>query len=366
VFLIIALGLGISHGATLKTSLFELRSWIYLTIAYLLAASLLRSRDALQALLWTLILGSGFKGIQGTILYFLYTRHMRPQPEAILGHEEALFLGLFIIITVAMWLWNIRGPLRTTATCLLPLVVIADLANARRTAWLILALGFVTLFTIALTTLPERRRFLLRTLAVVVIGMAVYLPAYWHHQGTVSEPAQAVRSQIQPNSDQRNKASNQYRQTESVDLILNIHSHGLLGAGFGVPIVYVIPLVNLTNVDNMIDYVPHNGVLWIWLRMGMQGEIVFWCIVAAAIVRACQLAKSRDPMLAMLGGIVACALVSYVADGYEDMAFAEYRVSIVIGALMGVTEVARRLAKAHAAESESQPEIPPGLVNPAS
>jgi O-Antigen ligase len=357
VLLIIAVGIGMAHGAQLKYNLWELRSWIYFTVAYLLAASLFRTRQAIELLLWTLILGTGFKGIQGTVVFLLYTRHMRPEPQAILGHEEALLMGIFIMITVALWLWNIRGRLRTTATCLLPFVFIADLANTRRTAWLILALCFLTLFAIALATLPDRRRFLLRTLVVVLIGMAVYLPAYWKHSGTLAGPAEAVRAEVQPNSDARDKSSDLYRDEENANLIFNIKGHGLLGAGFGVPIDYAISIANISSIDPMIAYIPHNGLLWVWLRTGAQGEIVFWCIVAAGIVRACELAKSTDRWLAMIGAVTACALVGYVVDGYEDMAFAEYRIAVVIGVLMGVTEVARRFAKAHELATQSTTEV---------
>ena len=77
---------------------------------------------------------------------------MEPRPEAILGHEEAFFFGVFIILTCALWLYEIRGRMRVVATCLLPFVVIADMANARRTAWLIIAVSIVTLLVISFRT----------------------------------------------------------------------------------------------------------------------------------------------------------------------------------------------------------------------
>jgi hypothetical protein len=346
VLLIVAVGVGLYHGAQLKFDLWELRSWIYLTVAFLLAASLLRTMRALDALLWTFILGSGFKGIQGTIVFFSYARRMRPQPEEILGHEEAFLLGVFIIITVALWLYGIRGRLRTTATCLLPFVFLADLANARRTAWLILAASLATLFAITLKTLPERRRFLRRALVVVLIGSAVYLPAYWQHDGTLAQPARAVRSQFEP--DQRDTSSDLYRQQEDLNLLLNIKSSSLLGTGFGIPIDYSAQIANISTIDPMIAYIPHNGLLWVWLRLGLQGEIVFWCLIAAGIIRACQLAKATDPRLALLGAVVACSLVGYVIDGYEDMGLAEFRIAVTMGCLLGAMEAATRFAQAHA------------------
>src|SRR5262249_55786642 len=156
-----------SRGAHLKYDLWEVRSWIYLSVAFLFAAAFLKTRRAFDAVLWTMVIGSGFKGIQGTFIFFAWARSMDPRPEAILGHEEAFFFGVFITITAGLWLYGKRGPLRTVATSLLPFVVIADLANARRTAWFILAMSILTMFVIALKTLPHRRKFVRRALFIL-------------------------------------------------------------------------------------------------------------------------------------------------------------------------------------------------------
>jgi hypothetical protein len=268
---------------------------------------------------------------------------MVPRPEAILGHEEAFFFGIFITITVILYMYGIRGRLRTTATFLLPFVVIADLANARRTAWLILATSIFVVFVIGLRTLPHRRRFLRRAFVVLAVVGALYIPAYWNHDGTLAAPAQAVRSQIQPS--QRDTSSDLYRQQENLNLIINIKASGLLGKGFGIPIDYVSAITNISTIDPLIAYVPHNGVLWIWMRLGMQGEIAFWCLIAVSMVRACRLATSKDRRLALFGTLVASALVAYVIDGYEDTAFAEFRIAVAMGCLLGVMEAATRLLK---------------------
>jgi hypothetical protein len=358
--IVIGIGVGMTHGAKLKYNLWETRSWIYLTLGFLLAAAFLRTRKSLDAILWTLVIGTGFKGLQGTEIFFSYARAMHPRPEAILGHEEAFFMGLFITITAALWLYGFKGPLRTTATCLLPFVVIADMANARRAAWLIIGLGLFVLFGITLKTLPNRRKFLTRALVALTIVSAVYIPAYWNHDGTLAQPARAVRSQIQPNS--RDESSDLYRLLEDYNLISNIKGSGLLGAGFGVPIQYS-GITNISDVDPMIAYIPHNGLLWVWLRMGLQGEIAFWCLAGVALVRACRLAKVADPRLAMFGTVVAAAIVGYLADGYEDMGLAEFRIALVMGCLLGLAEAGLRLAASRdGAEDTDGSRRPLGLV----
>jgi 4-amino-4-deoxy-L-arabinose transferase-like glycosyltransferase len=290
-------------------------------------------------------LATGFKGIQGSYIFFAYSRRMDPRPEAILGHEEAFFFGIFIILTCALWLYDRRGPLRRTATGLLPFVVIADLANARRTAWLIIAAAVITILVVSFRTLSHRRTFVVRAFVILLVGSALYLPAYWNHDGgTLAQPARAVHSQVSP--DARDQSSNLYRQQENLNLVINIKSAGVLGTGFGIPIAYVAQIANISSIDPMIAYIPHNGLLWIWLRMGLQGEIVFWCLISVALVRACRLALVKDQRLAMIGTLVACALVSYVIEGYEDLGFGQLRIAIAMGCLLGMMEAATRLARA--------------------
>ena len=77
--LLLAVGIGLSHGAKLKFDLWELRSWIYLTLGILIAAVFIKTKRALDVILWIFVLGSGFKGIQGTIIFFEYARHMHPE-----------------------------------------------------------------------------------------------------------------------------------------------------------------------------------------------------------------------------------------------------------------------------------------------
>jgi hypothetical protein len=342
ILLLIGVGVGMSRGAHLKFDLWEIRSWIYLSVSFMFAAAFLKTRRAFDAVLWTLILGSGFKGIQGTFIFFAWARSMDPRPEAILGHEEAFFFGVFITITAALWLYGKRGPLRTVATSLLPFVVIADLANARRTAWFILAVSILTMFVIALKTLPHRRVFVRRALFVLAIGSVVYFPTYWNHEGTLAQPARAVHSQISPST--RDASSDLYRQQEDLNLLFNIKSSGPLGTGFGIPINYSSTITNISTIDPMIAFIPHNGILWIWTRIGMQGEIAFWCLIACAIIRSCRLAMSSDSQMSFLGTVVACSIVGYVIDGYEDMGFAEFRIAVAMGCLLGLMEAATRFA----------------------
>jgi hypothetical protein len=340
--LLLGLGIGMSHGGKFHIALWEVRPWICLTVTYLLASAFLTTRLALRAVLWTLVLGTGFKGLQGVQIFFSYARHLDPRPEAILDHAESFFFGLYIFLALALWLFGQRGRLRVIATCLLPVVVIADLANARRTASAILFAALAMLLVTSWVALPHKRRMLRILLVGLVIASTVYFPAYWNHDGTLAQPARAVRSAISPS--QRDLQSNLYRTEENANLVYNIRTSSKLGKGFGIPINYALPITDISRQDPMIKYVPHDGLLWIWMRIGLLGEIVFWVLIGASVIKSLQLLRSTDKELALYGAVTAFAVIALVIQGYNDLGLYNLRITAAVGCLLGCLESASRLA----------------------
>jgi hypothetical protein len=325
-------GLG---GTDTRAALWEARPWVYLGASYLFASQFITTRRAFHAVLWAFVLGSGFKAIQGVYIFF-QTRGLNPAPDAILAHEESFFFGLFAILTFGLWIFGWRGRLRTTATALLPLVLLADFGNARRDAFLVLAAGLVVLVVLAYVAIPDRRPVIRRVLAGALLVSVVYFPLEWSGSGTLAEPARAVRSAVAP--DARDQLSNQYRLEEDANLGVMIqNANPLLGTGFGIPIDYgSVPIVNITNVDSFIDWVPHNGVLYVWMRMGIPGELALWLLVAAAIMAGTRATRSEDREVALLGALVASATVGWLVMGYTDMGFYWFRMAVAFGVLLGL------------------------------
>ena len=337
----VGLAVGQAHGGELRTALTEVRPYMYLAIAYLVATVFTTRLSVLHTAMWAIVLGSGFKAAQA-LYSFVGVRNQIPRPDFIVGHEEALFFSLFILLTACLWIFRVPGPLRTTATALLPLVLMADLVNSRRAAWLILGGELIALSILTMVALPARRRFMAKVLAVVVVVSAVYFPAYWNHSGALAGPARAVKSAVAPNT--RDELSDLYRIQENANLEINIREGGAIGRGFGVPIHYMPgTITDISSIDPLILYVPHNGVLYILMRMGLFGGIAFWSLLGAGILTGCRLVRSRNREVAVFGALLACALVGYALEGYNDQGFFMYRIAFVIGALLGLGEAARRL-----------------------
>ena len=341
VALVRGLGLG---GNDTRAALWEMRPWLYLAFSFLFASRFITDRRALRAVLWLFVIGSGFKALQGVYI-FAHTANLNPRPEAILAHEESFFFGIFVFLTLGLWVFRQRGALRVVATTLLPAVLVADMANSRRDAFVILGAGLLVFTVLAYFALPERRQAIRWVVVASVLVGVVYTAALWNGSGLAAEPARALKSVISP--DPRDALSNQYRLEEDANLGFMIRDSTPLGTGFGAPIDYGrVPIVNIENVDSFIDWVPHNGVLYVWMRMGIPGELVLWLLVIAVLRMAVRAVRSGDPEVALLGGLVASAAVAWVTMGYTDMGFYWFRMAIAFGVLVGLLHTAIRLDRA--------------------
>jgi hypothetical protein len=334
--------LGLAHHAQLRVSFQELRPLVYIAAAYLLTSVLIRTRSAVLAMLWALVTAEAIKSTQAIYLWIV-TRPWHPHPQWVVGHEEAMFCSLFFFLVAALWLFGLRGRLRTVSTALVPLVFFADLVNERRAAWLILGAGLIVLAAVAYAAVPARRRMIRRVTGVGLIISAVYFPAFWNNAGTLGEPAQAFRSGIGSTS-ARNALSDDYRIEENANLELNMRLAGPLGKGFGIPIDYALPMPGLVNnVDPAIMFIPHNGVLYILMRMGLIGGVAFWALLGAAVISGCRLARCPDRQLALVGAFSAAAVVGWAFEGALDQGFTLSRAALVMGCVIGLAEAARHI-----------------------
>lgn len=334
--------IGHQHGGSLREAFMEARPYAYLMSTYFLTSVLITNRKALESVLWAFVLSVAVKAVQGIYVY-VNTRHISPRPESIIGHEASYFFVAYMILVMALWLFNEPSRLRTIATRLLPLIIICDLVNDRRAAWEMLGGAVLAFIVIAYHTAPMRRRLLGRTLVALLMISAVYFPVMWNRSDSLAQPARAVRSQVKPSA--RDASSDIYRVQENANLQHNIQLGGFAGRGFGVKINYSLPITDITPIDPLITYIPHNDVLYIMVRMGILGGIAMWSLIAVGIIAGCRLARAPDRLVATIGMLVACSLVAYALMGAEDQGFFWYRLAFITGTFLGLAEAARRIQR---------------------
>jgi O-antigen ligase len=240
--------------------------------------------------------------------------------NSLVDHSSAIHLGAILMMAIAAWFL----PKSSTTSRWLLLVAAVPVAwvwlvSERRAAVVGLAVGILFL-GLLLGRLDPRR---LRIVAPVVVVLAVaYLGAFWTSDSTLGFPAQAMKTVIAPGAvSDRDQSSNHYRDIENIDIVATIHAKPVTGLGFGHKFYRPIPLPDI-SVFPFYEYVPHNSVLWIWIKMGIGGFVAMLFLFGSAIrqgVRSMLHFRSGPDLV--LAFAATGYLVMYLVFAYVDIAW---------------------------------------------
>ncbi|HUS14112.1 MAG TPA: O-antigen ligase family protein [Chloroflexia bacterium] len=322
---------GLLGGGDWKVSLWEIRALFYMAICYLLAVNLIRTPGEVRIAGWIVIICIGVKAIQGIYRYLVPFGGDLTNIYAITGHEDALFLDSLLLLAVLFAIYG--GPLRQRLLTwgLAPFALFTLFATRRRAAIFALLIGGASL----LMTLPPARRAMLPRLIVplFLIGL-IYVGAFYNSDAVIAKPIQMVKSLYQP-TDDRDASSNQYRNFEQYNVMRTIRHNPVVGVGFGRPYEMLVPLPPIAFP--LRDYIPHNEVLWIWLKMGTAGFVVFWLFIAAAVVQgSLVLRRLKDPYFQALAAMILALVLMQVVIAYADLQLTFYRNMVYLGIMLGI------------------------------
>lgn len=346
---------GLATGGDYHMALFEARSQFYLFFAYLLAVNGAQTAGRqLRAMLWISAICIGFKALLLTLRFFV-TLGGHTVPEVGVGaHEESFFFDAFIVILGVLWFGGIDPKLQRLMFCLLPLVLIADLANERRSATAALIIAIPIALGLSYLAFANRRRLIVGIVIAIAAISIVYFPAYWNKDGVLAQPARALKSQFSP--DARDQSSDTYREAEDANLMYTMKTSPIIGYGYGKPIILYTQMVDLTAIDPFIMYITHDQILWIWMRVGSVGFFLFWIMISAALIQAAQMARFglggivKDPKLdrqaAAAAIITACFIVMLLLFGLFDVQLSNARDMLFVGFWMGQLSLFRVQEKA--------------------
>lgn len=330
---------GLMNGGDFNKSLWELRPQIYGFIAFVAATLLIRNRDDILALAVIAAAAIVVKGVVGDVRYFLVLNHNLGAHETVLGHEDSYFLALLPMATIATLIWT--GWTRTVSLlALLSLVALAALlANERRAGMAALGGGIVTIALLAIRFHATRRKRILVLTIIAVILAVAFLIVFWNVQnGLVGQFVRPVRSQFDPTY--RDYLSNIYRQAENLNLQLSFQTNRVIGMGFGMPFLTVLTQADISNIYPLWNYIPHNTLLWVGVRMGMVGSVAFWGLFGTAILEVCRsISVQRDRVVLVMVTIAGAAVVSQLFVAYADLQLESYRNMIFVGMIFGFLNI---------------------------
>ena len=352
-FLILGVQQGMSRGGDFTIAVWEVRSLLLLIPVSFATALLITEKAHLRGLAAAVIPTLVLMTIEALWRYLTYVRSnpVSGPLEFAFGHETALLVGLLVVLSSA---WVVWGPNRKQRLIALAVTVLAFvvLLTMRRRAGLIGAetgLLCIGLFLL----LKESRRFLFIA-PVVLILSAAYLGAFWNNPNSLGEPARVLRTVFDPEeTNDRDRASDDYRRAEMLNVWWAIQQNPIDGAGFGTPYAKPMPMWDLSAFWPFWDYIPHNTILWLWLKGGILALLSFWCLVGFALQRSATAFRlTHDPVLKAAAASVCAYLVMFVMFSYVDLGLTNARLIVPLGISLGLVSLFRRLAES---EIESVP-----------
>jgi len=283
--------------------------------------------------------------LEGFWRYLFYVRSgsYEGAVEFAFAHESSVLVALLMLASLS---WIIWGPNRKHRLLAVLLAVTAAivLMTMRRRAGLIG--GETGLIIVALFLLFKNwRTFLLVTpFAILIIG--AYSAAFWNNPNTLGQPIRAFRTVVYPSSiDQRDQASDLYRIAETTNIWFNIRATPLEGSGFGVRYAKPVPLIDVSAFWPLWDYVPHNTILWVWMKAGIVAFVLFWLQIGMILSRSVRVAKdTADPWLIAISATTAAFVTMLVMFSYVDVGLATPRLIILLGIAFGLVTILPRLA----------------------
>ena len=359
----VAMGIlhGLASGGDFRIIVLEVRPWWYFFVSYILAFNTVSKISHVRTILWITIIGTALKGVQGVYIVYTYLGGHIEGHNEIMAHEQSYFFILILLLLVLMLLHHMQRAFFVAILLSLPCLLIALIANNRRADYMALVAGIGVVWALVIVLKPASRRVLVLGLVFCALLGSAYVLAFQNSSGALGEPANAIISVFHPSAtDARDTASNLYRSIEDYDLKFTEAQSPILGYGFGKPFLQPEVLPDISVGDPYYLYIPHNNVLWIWMRLGPLGFAALWYLIGTAIVCGCLIGRRlKNPELQLFAIFAVAALVMEVIVAYSDYQFFFYRNVIYVGVVLGVLFKLPAIARAESPEESAEPDTEP-------
>jgi hypothetical protein len=323
---------GIGRGGVINIALWELRALFYMGIAFFVGSQVIRTHKQVLVNTWCILIPISIKGFQGVWRWGVDLGFEIGNVQAITSHEGAVFIMTSFVFSLALVMF--KGPksmiLYTALTG--PTTFITFIYAQRRIAYGCLVFGIIMLFLY----LPKRtkRLFINSVLAIIPI-IALYFAVFWNSSSGIAMPVQQVRSVFGADASGEVDSSNTYRDVEKFNLIQTIRTYPA-GVGFGNKYLIIMPL---DEVDFPLwEYIPHNCILWIWVKTGFIGiTLFFFCIGLMVMQLTIDFRTTTRPLYKCLIVVSVVFLICQVIVAYYDLQLTFYRNMIYLGSLLAMT-----------------------------
>ncbi len=337
VWLVLGFIAGSGRGGDMTAALWELRGLGYLFIVYTFFAQIIRTPDQVRNVVWVVIAAITVKALEGTIRFaglgFTLGGH-----DALLTHEDPIFFITLWVLLLAFAANGVRSVQRTALFWALVPLLLGFYAANRRAAFASLAASLVTFAAL----LPKEKltKVIKRSLpAIVIIG--IYAAVFWGSASPLAAPLNQIRSGFVDDYatlGDRNYYSNLYRKIENFNLAYTVRLYPVGGIGFGTKYYQPLELVKINYA--LRDYMAHNNILWLLVKVGGVGFLLFWLFINIFGARGAMIVSHlQNPYLKAVGIMIIVAVINQLVAAYFDLHLVRYRTMTYMGALMGLFSV---------------------------
>ena len=338
--LVAGIARGLAGGGDSYIALWESRWLFYIGICYFLAASVIQNRRHVEALTGLTIVATGLYAIEGAYrrIFLINNGRLGLQSESWYSHDSVIFLVAFLMLVAAQQAFGAPRWQRLGGLAIAPIAVFTLLASERRAGMIALIVAFAIMSIVWAVT--NRKALVFFSLPVMLM-FGAYLPVFWNNEGVIGQPARAIRSLSAP--DQRDAASNAFRDLEVINVSATIASDPLLGVGFGRPFLQVVSTPDISWFPFW-NYESHRNVLWIWLKLGAAGFIAFLLLVGSAMALAASFIKnSKVRSIRVCASLALSGVVAVLVFSYVDLGLTSGRVTLFLGVILGALGVLDRI-----------------------
>jgi O-Antigen ligase len=316
---------GFAHGALTghnrSVAILEVRPLMYLCALYLLITTLFTNRQQYRIAFGVALLAIGIQSLFALKYWASLSAIEREVAESLSEHSAAVAMNVVFLCVIALFVFKGSNWKKWTLLAMVPVVLWVYLLSQRRAAMIALFAGFIVLFGVLFVR--NRRLFWRITPVVFVVGV-LFVAATWKATGALSLPATAVKTVLFPGQlTEEDARSDLYRELEAYNLWFTIRQQPILGAGFGHRFTVVRPMPSISFFEFW-QYLPHNSVLWVWVKTGYFGFVAMLYMFARAVqlgARTVARLRSADDaaiVTAAVAYVVMFLIFAYVDIGWVD------------------------------------------------
>ncbi len=301
---------GVASGGNLPNAMWQVNKLYYLPLAVLLVEAAFRDAEDHRLLGRAVVLAACVKACLAIWIRWIATHGEIPYATT---HADSILFACAICFIVALCLEKQARGRRALLLFVLSLLLAGMIANNRRLVWVGVAWPLATYYLI--TPWTVRKRALTRAGLLSLPLVAAYLALGWTSGSRVFAPARLVGSIVSSDSD----GSTVWRDLENFNLVYNVTENPLLGTGFGHEYVERVRLPDVSTGFALYRYLPHNGVLGLWVFCGYFGFAAQWLLLVVGMFLATRTYRRAGRPIDRAAALCSiAAILIYIVSAYGD------------------------------------------------